>query len=135
MSDKELWDNIGKNVAMYRKAKKMTQLKLAELAHCSNNHINTLENSKGRVSLYILLDICYALDITLDRLVIQSTKSNRIPSDIFEELNTFSDKEFDYLRHFIPVIRKMPEQIVFSSSIYKLSTTSSTTSYAGGAAC
>ena len=109
MSDKELWNNIGKNVAMYRKAKKMTQLKLAELAHCSNNHINTLENSKGRVSLYILLDICYALDITLDRLVIQSTKSNRIPSDIFEELNTFSDKEFDYLRHFIPVIRKMPE--------------------------
>lgn len=109
MSDKELWDNIGKNVAMYRKAKKMTQLKLAELAHCSNNHINTLENSKGRVSLYILLDICYALDITLDRLVIQSTKSNRIPSDIYEELNTFTDKEFDYLRGFIPVIHNMPQ--------------------------
>ena len=108
MSDKELWINIGKTVSHYRKSKKLTQIKLAELAHCSNNHISALENGASRVSLKLLCSICHALDLTLDRVISQSTSSNRIPSDIIEDLNTFTDIQFECLRRFIPVIQKLP---------------------------
>lgn len=62
---------IGLNIAYYRKAKKMTQLQLAEKVNISRTYISSLEaqNIPKSMSLETLLDIADALEIPAAKLL------------------------------------------------------------------
>lgn len=55
---------LGLNVAYYRKARQMSQDKLAELANISRTHMSRIETASCAVSLDVLFDLCDALEIT-----------------------------------------------------------------------
>ena len=66
----DVYDLIAKNIKYYRKEKKMTQAKLAEITEYSHEFIRRIEapNSKKNFSLEAVSNIANALDIDLELL-------------------------------------------------------------------
>lgn len=60
--------NLGLNIAYYRKAKNISQMKLAELVNISRTHMSRIETADCAVSLDVIFDICDALEITPEKL-------------------------------------------------------------------
>ena len=59
---------LGLNIAYYRKAEKISQIKLAELINISRTHMSRIENADCAVSLDVIFDICDALKISPSKL-------------------------------------------------------------------
>ena len=82
---------IGIRIKKIRKAQKMTQDKLSELAEISPQHLSQIESAKTKLSLPTLVSICNALDVTTDKIlcdVLTAENPSEISSDIAE---VFSD--------------------------------------------
>ena len=60
--------HLGLNIAYYRKARGLSQLKLAELVNISRTHISRIETAECAVSLDVIFDICNVLNITPSKL-------------------------------------------------------------------
>ncbi len=69
MDEKELKQNIAKNIRQHRAKNKVTQEKLYELTGISQQHISNMENGQVNPSIEVLLKIAEALDVTLNDLV------------------------------------------------------------------
>lgn len=82
------YDKIGIRLAKRRKELKYTQPQLAEIVGISKNHISQFENG-GSVSLEVLLDLCEALKITPDYLLLGTIRDT--PSEDFIELIKLCD--------------------------------------------
>ena len=65
---KQYFLQLGLTVAYYRKARKMTQEKLAEKVGISRNHMSRIETADCAASLDVIFDIAKALEITPDKL-------------------------------------------------------------------
>lgn len=59
---------LGLNIAYYRKARGLSQLKLAELINISRTHMSRIETAECAVSLDVIFDICNVLNITPSKL-------------------------------------------------------------------
>lgn len=59
---------LGLNIAYYRKAKNLSQMKLSELLNISRTHMSRIENADCAVSLDVVFDICDILDVTPKKL-------------------------------------------------------------------
>ena len=57
---------IGKKIKEIRLDKKLTQEYVAETADVNTSHISNIENNRVKVSLSTLVQICNALDVTVD---------------------------------------------------------------------
>lgn len=55
---------FGKNVAKYRKAKKLTQNQLAELLDVSREHLAKIETAKRGISLGLLYKMSEILEVS-----------------------------------------------------------------------
>lgn len=62
------YKKLGLNIAYYRKAKGLSQLKLAEKIDISRTHVSRIENSDCAVSLDIIFAIAKELDIPVYKL-------------------------------------------------------------------
>lgn len=60
---------IGQRIKEVRTDRKLTQEKLAEITGVNVSHISNIETNKVKVSLTLLVQICNALDTTLDYLL------------------------------------------------------------------
>lgn len=60
----EKYKYLGLNIAYYRKANNLSQIKLAELINISRTHMSRIETADYAVSLDVIFDICDALDIS-----------------------------------------------------------------------
>lgn len=60
---------IGKQIRMYRRNADITQESLAEKINVSPPYISRIETGSASPSLQTLVDICNALDITIDNLM------------------------------------------------------------------
>lgn len=69
---------IGKRVQKVRKRKKISQIELAELADISETYISCIERGKKKPSLSILASIAYALDTSLDELLVGNQISKQL---------------------------------------------------------
>lgn len=58
---------ISKNIKKLREDKNLSQESLAELADCSREFINRVENRKEDVSLKMLLKLAFELDVKPER--------------------------------------------------------------------
>lgn len=65
------YSGLGKRIRLIRKARHMTQARLAEEVDLSTNYIGYIECNKRTPSLQTLIDICYVLGCT--------------PNDLFED--------------------------------------------------
>lgn len=81
------YDKIGFRLAKRRKKLKYTP-QLAEIVGISKNHISQFENG-GSVSLEVLLDLCDALKITPDYLLLGTIRDT--PSEDFIDLIKLCD--------------------------------------------
>ena len=82
------YDKIGFRLAKRQKKLKYTQPQLAEIVGISKNHISQFENG-GSVSLEVLLDLCDALKITPDYLLVVTIRDT--PSEDFIDLIKLCD--------------------------------------------
>lgn len=57
------YQTLGQNIAFYRNRRKLTQLKLSELAEISRNHLSRIENADYAVSLDAVFSIANALGV------------------------------------------------------------------------
>lgn len=72
MNDKnrQRFDQLGLNIAYYRKQKKITQEQLAEKTGISRTHMSNIESLTASCppSLRLVFKIAYALDIGVEKL-------------------------------------------------------------------
>lgn len=67
---KELdFNKIGQKIREVRIGKHLTQEYLAEMADVNVSHISNIETNKVKVSLTLLVNLCNALDTTVDYLL------------------------------------------------------------------
>lgn len=57
---------IGRRIRKLRTEKNLTQDQLSEMIGCSNNHLSHVETGRNKVSLHLLLQLSYALEVSLD---------------------------------------------------------------------
>jgi len=65
---KEYYQDFGLNLSFYRKKKRLTQVKLAELVGIDRSHICALEAGNVGASFDVIFKICEVLEITPMRL-------------------------------------------------------------------
>lgn len=63
---------IGKRLRAIRKKRRYTQEQLAEMAGISPQHCSGIETGGAKVSLPALVQLCRALDVTLDDVLFDS---------------------------------------------------------------
>lgn len=61
---KEDYKRLGLNIAYYRKARNLSQAKLAELADISRTHMSRIETADCAVSLDVVFALCEALQVS-----------------------------------------------------------------------
>ena len=65
---KKFYEQFGLNVVYYRKKKRLTQMKLAELADIDRSHISAIELGNVGVSFDVIFKLCDVLEITPTKL-------------------------------------------------------------------
>lgn len=61
---KPYYEKFGLNVVYYRKRKRLTQMKLAELVEIDRSHISAIELGNVGVSFDVIFKLCEVLEIT-----------------------------------------------------------------------
>lgn len=92
---KELnFERIGKKIKEVRLEKKLTQEYIADIVDVNTSHISNIENNRVKVSLSTLVQICNALNITVDYILAEEYKqpSSAIEQEILHELKLCSDE-------------------------------------------
>ena len=69
---------IGVRIKNVRLAKGLTQEKLAELSNISPQHVSHVENGGTKLSLPCLVTVCNALDVTADKMLMDSIPQSEI---------------------------------------------------------
>lgn len=69
MEKKEIIKRVAENIRIERVRKKLSQDKLAEKAGISTKYLNSIENEKVNPSITVVVQLCFALDINLDKLL------------------------------------------------------------------
>jgi len=72
--DAEIYDTIRKNIKKYRKEKKLTAAKLAEMVGLSHDFIRQIESEKARYNFSVetFYRISVALDVSLDKMIMKN---------------------------------------------------------------
>ena len=61
---KKYYEQFGLNVVYYRKRKRQTQMKLAELVDIDGSHISAIELGNVGVSFDVIFKLCELLEVT-----------------------------------------------------------------------
>lgn len=99
---------LGKRVAKLRKERKLTQEKLAEMAGISNNYLSNIENSYSIPSLETLMNICSALDVTPDSVLLGTNENDReyMNMELLKKISVCTPKEKRIIDGFVDLIIK-----------------------------
>lgn len=92
---------MGERIKQRRTELGITQEQLAEQLDISNNHLSTIENGKGNASLPLFCNICSALEVTPDYLLIGLIHKNDVPRNLTDMLQKCSDNELQFLTYLV----------------------------------
>jgi len=75
--DTEIYDTIRRNIKKYRKEKKLTAAKLAEMVGLSHDFIRQIESEKARYNFSVetFYRISVALGVSLDKMIMKNDSS------------------------------------------------------------
>ena len=79
-------DFFGYRMKNRRKELHLTQEQFAEIVNTGKNHISAIEKGKERPSLPLFRNICDALRVTPDYLLLGNARSNKVPKEIYDSL-------------------------------------------------
>lgn len=71
MNKQEILHRIAENIRVERARQKMTQETLAELSGITTKYMNFIENEKVNPSITVVVNICEALKIDLNKLLLK----------------------------------------------------------------
>ena len=74
---------VGARIRLLRSEKGWTQKELAEKIGCSNTHMSHIETGENKVSLTLLLRLSYALEVSMDYLLLDTPYAR--PEGIIDE--------------------------------------------------
>ncbi|MEG0777428.1 MAG: helix-turn-helix transcriptional regulator [Oscillospiraceae bacterium] len=63
---------LGQKIKKLRQERGLTQADLSAMINCSNNHLSHIETAQCKVSLTMLLRLSYALEVSLDTLLLNT---------------------------------------------------------------
>lgn len=89
---------IGKRIAARRKAMGITQYELAEKLEISNNHLSSVETGAAKPSLDLFIQICEALEITPNHLILGCMFPKSVPENIIDIIRILDDKNAEMIR-------------------------------------
>ena len=78
------FENIGRKLKEIRLSKGLTQEYVADMADVNTSHISNIENNRVKISLTTLVNVCNALDVTVD--FILAGEYNKISSVLEQEI-------------------------------------------------
>ena len=107
---------IGKRIKEQRIKRKMTQEELAERANVTSGYISLVETARKKISLETLLEVCMALNITLNELL----TGNQIPlaSDYNADYAEIIANCSEYERKLIYEITKATSETIIKNRKY-----------------
>lgn len=93
------YEQMGETIRKYRKARGLSQEKLAEIMRLSREYISRLECGKATVSLDTVVQLSRVLDITVDLLVMNRDLKEHavIEVEIKNQFKDCSEKEKAFL--------------------------------------
>ncbi len=85
---------IGEKLRTIRLSKNLTQEYIANAVDINTSHISNIENNRVKVSLSTLVQICNALDTTVDYVLSEeyNDSSSAIEQEILHELHACSNE-------------------------------------------
>ena len=98
------YSQMGKRISNRRKQLGISQISLAEKLDISNNHLSGVERGKEIPSLDLLVDICNALDVTPDYLLMGSMHSDNISQNIIESLRLCSNDDLQLVKEIVQLM-------------------------------
>ena len=107
---------IGIRIKKIRKAQKITQDKLSEMAGISPQHLSQIESAKTKLSLPALISICNALNVTTDKIlcdVLTAETTNEISEDIEDVFRVCTADE-------VYLMLSVAERVIHSLRIKKI---------------
>ncbi len=72
MDKKVIIDLLAENIRLRRLKNRLTQDKLAELSGISTKYINSIESGKVNPSIVVVVNICQALNMDLNEIIISN---------------------------------------------------------------
>jgi len=72
------YEALGKNIRTERKKQQLTQEQLSEKAGISSVFLSQIENGKGIPSLETVVSITFALNVSLDYIVLNGRKQSKV---------------------------------------------------------
>lgn len=91
------YERIGQRIAKRRMQTGLKQNVLAERIGISNNYLSSIERGKEKPSLEIIVNICNALQVTPDYLLMGNMHSNNVPQNIVDGLRLCSEEDLSLL--------------------------------------
>lgn len=88
---------IGQRIAKRRIQMGLKQNMLAERLDLSNNYLSSIERGKEKPSLEVIVNICNALQVTPDYLLMGNMYSNNVPQNITDGLRLCTKEELSLL--------------------------------------
>lgn len=99
---------IGKRIASIRKGQGITQAKLAEKADITNNFLSHIERSHSIPSLETLVNICEALDVTPDTVLLgtKTAQKEYLNDEIYQRISSCTSKQKRFIVEVIEALQK-----------------------------
>ena len=96
---------ISKKIKETRVAKGLTQEYLANASDVNVSHISNIENNRVKISLSTLVNICNALDVTVDYILSSEyTVASSFDNEVIKRLQNCSDEQKDKLLKMMDII-------------------------------
>jgi len=91
------YTGIGQRIAKRRIQMGLKQNMLAERLDLSNNYLSSIERGKEKPSLEVFVNICNALQVTPDYLLMGNMYSNNVPQNIVDGLRLCTEEDLSLL--------------------------------------
>ena len=89
--------NLGQRIAKRRTQAGLRQNVLADMIGISNNYLSSIERGKEKPSLEIIVNLCNALQVTPDYLLMGNMYSSNVPQNIIDGLRLCSNEDIALL--------------------------------------
>ena len=101
-----MYPSIGEKIRKYRKARGLTQDKLAEKTGLSTNFLGALERAEKNLTLANLINIANALDVTADILLCDEIKNGyKIKASLItEKIEKLSPSDRDKIMQMLDIM-------------------------------
>ena len=95
------YEEMGKRIQKRRKELKLRQTQLAEETGISNHYLCNIENGRSIPSLEVFAEICNALKVTPDYLLLGNLRGNNMPMNLIDKIKLCNDEDAEKIEKII----------------------------------